>query len=103
MPKPGDERVELTLARISQEFIQNSLKYSGCTEIKIEVKHSDQALEIFYSDNGKGIVPGKPAGYDSKSGSGMLTISNRAALIGATCEWLSENGTQLRIALPLLK
>jgi signal transduction histidine kinase len=101
IPKPGDERVELTLARISQEFIQNSLKYSGCTEIKIEVKHSYQALEIFYSDNGKGIAAGKLAVYDSKSGSGMLTISTRAALIGATCEWLSENGTQLRIALPL--
>jgi signal transduction histidine kinase len=103
MPKAADERMELTLARICQEFIQNSLKYSGCTELKIEVDFTPGTMNILCSDNGKGIDWKSVSTYDIKSGSGMQTISNRAALIGASCEWHTENGTQLKVSIPLHK
>lgn len=101
MPKAAGERVELTLARICQEFIQNSLKYSGCTELKIAVSVSAYNMNITCSDNGKGIDWEKVNAYNIKSGSGMHTIGTRAALIGATCQWNTENGTQLILSLPL--
>jgi signal transduction histidine kinase len=103
MPKAADERVELTLARICQEFIQNSLKYSGCTELKIAIEIADDHMNVLCSDNGKGIDLKKVNAYNVKSGSGMFTISNRAKLIGATCRWATEKGTQLKISLPLHK
>lgn len=94
-----DERVELTLARICQEFIQNSLKYSGCTEIRIEITSLPGMLEINCSDNGKGMVNEQV--YEIKSGTGIRSINTRVALLGATCEWSSRNGTQLKISLPV--
>jgi signal transduction histidine kinase len=103
MPKAAEERVELTLARICQEFIQNSLKHSGCSELKIEVKFSDTLMYVTCSDNGTGIKHEKINNYNIKSGSGMNTIRTRAALIGATIDWDTSNGTTLKLSIPLHK
>jgi signal transduction histidine kinase len=102
IPKPADERTELTLARICQEFIQNSLKYSGGTEIRIEISASDEKLEIACRDNGKGIDWSK-SNYGVRSGSGISMINARALSMGAQCDWRNENGLQLTITLPLQK
>jgi len=101
IPVSRDERVELTLARICQEFIQNSLKYSGCTELRVEVKVDAGRLTVICSDNGKGIDPLQVNSYDSRSGSGMQTINSRAASINAKCEWQNDKGTRLKIVLPI--
>ena len=101
MPRPADERIELTMARICQEFIQNSLKYSGGTEIKIEIKTSPDQLEIYCCDNGKGIDWDKANNYGVRSGSGIQMINARALSIGADCKWGNETGVQLTITYPL--
>jgi signal transduction histidine kinase len=101
--QPSDERVELTLARICQEFIQNSLKHSACTTIKIEIKPSADKLEVCCSDNGNGIDWKKLNAYNIKSGTGMPMINSRLQSINAHCEWRNENGTSLFITVPLSK
>lgn len=101
--KPFDERVELTLARICQEFIQNSLKHSACTMIRIEIKFSTDKLEICCSDNGHGIDWQKLSTYDVRSGSGLPMINSRILSIGAQCEWRNEDGTNLVITVALHK
>lgn len=100
---PSDERVELTLARICQEFIQNSLKHSGCTTIKIEIRSFEDKLEIYCSDNGNGFDWKKLNTYNIKSGSGLPMINSRIQSINAQCEWKNENGTSLLITVPLSK
>ena len=100
---PSDERVELTLARICQEFMQNSLKHSGCTVIEIEIRSSADKLEVCCSDNGKGIDWKKINTYNVKSGSGLPMINSRIQSINAHCEWKNENGTSLMITVPLNK
>ncbi|HEY0678539.1 MAG TPA: ATP-binding protein [Chitinophagaceae bacterium] len=100
---PCDERVELTLARICQEFIQNSLRHSSCTTIKIEIKPLADTLEIYCSDNGNGIDWKNINSYKVNSGSGLLTINSRIQSINAQCEWRNDNGTSLMIRVPLRK
>lgn len=99
-PGSPDERTELTLARICQEFIQNSLKYSGCTEIRIRISYEAGILSIACSDDGKGMdmAAGR---YNSRSGSGIQNINTRAASIGASCTWNNKGGTQLLVELPV--
>lgn len=101
VPKLANERVELTLARICQEFIQNSLKHSGCTVMKIEIRPGLEKMEIHCSDNGKGIDWQKVNEYNVRSGSGLKMINARAAAIGATCSWGNQQGATLVITLPV--
>lgn len=98
--RAGDDKTELILARICQEFIQNSLKHSGCTLIGIAITHADGVLELTCYDNGAGFDPLKASKYDPRSGSGLAMISNRANAIGARCAWETRNGTRLIITLP---
>jgi signal transduction histidine kinase len=101
VPKLANERIELTLARICQEFIQNSLKHSGCTVIKIEIEPGQEKMVIHCNDNGKGIDWQKGNKYDVRSGTGLQMINTRVSSIGGTCAWGNEQGASLVISLPL--
>lgn len=97
------EHINLSIVRICQEFIQNSLKHSGGTMLEIHVKLDENNLRLICSDNGKGIDWDKAYEYRIGSGSGLKSIERRISSIGATCKWESKNGTQLYIDLPLDK
>ncbi|RPD39590.1 sensor histidine kinase [Chitinophaga barathri] len=96
----ADDRTELHLARICQEFIQNSLKHSGCTLITISISEKAGALEIRCADDGAGFDPGRAKPYDSRSGSGLAMIKSRAASIHAQCAWETGKGATLVLTLP---
>ncbi|MEP7265485.1 MAG: histidine kinase [Bacteroidota bacterium] len=63
---------EINLFRIIQEMINNTIKYASASEVKIEVKHGDEALVITYADNGSGFESEKV-----KYGSGLRNIEAR--------------------------
>ncbi|TNE53045.1 MAG: hypothetical protein EP338_13470 [Bacteroidetes bacterium] len=44
----------LNIFRIVQEFIQNTIKYAGASEIKLSFRSIGDSLELRLSDNGKG-------------------------------------------------
>ncbi|SDF52125.1 sensor histidine kinase [Chitinophaga filiformis] len=95
----ADDRTELHLARICQEFIQNSLKHSGCTLISIDITEDNDIFEIRCRDNGAGFDPAKAKPYDSRSGSGVAMINSRAKSIGAHCIWTTDDGTTLLLTI----
>ncbi|HEY0612185.1 MAG TPA: ATP-binding protein [Chitinophaga sp.] len=101
MNRTADDKTELMLARICQEFIQNSLKHSGCTVIGISIQHTDGVLRLQCHDNGAGFDLNKAGRYDPRSGSGLAMIRNRANAIGAHCHWETSQGTTLTLTLPL--
>jgi len=101
MIRAADDRTELMLARICQEFIQNSLKHSGCTLIGIRIEQTAGALQLQCHDNGAGFDLSKAGRYDPISGSGLAMIRNRADAIGAHCHWETQQGTRLTLTLPL--
>lgn len=49
-----DQGFELSLYRMIQEMINNSIKYSGCTDVKIHVHIKGDRMFVNYNDNGKG-------------------------------------------------
>lgn len=98
-----DERSEIALARICQEFIQNSLKHSGCSQIAIEVKEDDKGLLVSCSDDGKGIGSTNSI-YSFQTGSGIRNIDKRVVGIQGVSKWVSNsNGTQLIVSIPRQK
>ncbi len=86
------------LLRITQEFIQNSIKHSRCSNIFISLNTSEESLwELNIKDDG--------IGFDrsdiTSNGIGLTNMKNRAEIIGAEFSLESEKnkGTTLNIIL----
>jgi signal transduction histidine kinase len=84
------------LLRITQEFIQNSIKHSQCKNIFIKLKTNEQNLwELNIQDDGVGFDTAKTL----SNGIGLTNMKNRAKIIGADFSFTSEtdSGTSLNI------
>jgi signal transduction histidine kinase/ligand-binding sensor domain-containing protein len=79
---------------IFKEAINNAAKYSGCTEVRIELTKSDNAITLLVKDNGKG--------FDKKSirsGNGLRNMQSRAAAMRAELQMDTENGKGVSVYL----
>lgn len=86
------------LLRITQEFIQNSIKHSRCKNIFINLNTSEEALwELNIHDDGVGFDRSKI----TSNGIGLTNMKNRASIIGADFSLDSQKniGTTLNIIL----
>jgi signal transduction histidine kinase len=87
--------VKSFLLRVIQEFIQNSLKHSGCSRINIAVADLPGWLSVKASDNGQG--------FDSENlqsdGIGLKNMKRRVHLVGGIFNLQSEpgKGTSLQL------
>ncbi|MCX7615408.1 MAG: ammonium transporter [Clostridiales bacterium] len=90
-----NETEELNLYRIVQECLTNIMKHSEATEVDVSMNMpSDDLLFIGISDNGKGFDI-----KNVKSGLGLTTIKERAAMLNAKIMIDSEEGRGTRIIL----
>ncbi len=88
----------LILFRMIQESINNALKHSGARKLEVKLIDSQGKLTILITDNGKGF-----SRENSKNGSGLKNISNRAKLINAEYEINSIPGAGTRIKIEYKK
>ncbi len=99
----GDENpvmsiaVKSSLLRIIQEFIQNSIKHSGCRNIRIDLQQLDDTLRLQLTDDGKG--------FDMETvrkGAGLDNIRRRIQTLGGnfTFESNGTDGTALSVSVP---
>lgn len=92
---------KIALYRISQEWVNNILKYSGANRITIQmVQHHDE-LVVTIEDNGKGF---DPAILIQGQGNGWKNIHSRLGLIRGHLEIDSapgREGTTLIITIPV--
>ncbi len=93
------EKIEISLYRVVQELISNTLKYAEATKIDIQLNQIDDELNIMIEDNGKGFDP-----YDPKSnGIGLKNIAARIRNLNGTFDIDSGkgNGTTAIVNIPL--
>lgn len=81
-------RNEMTVFRIVQELLNNSLKYSGASRIDIRLRYSKQTLMVLVSDNGGGFDVKEAMGR----GLGLQNIEGRASIIKARIKIKSRPG-----------
>ena len=89
---------DLEVYRIATEALNNSLKHSRASEIKVELVASPRLLELTICDNGVGFdASGQPAG-----GMGLASMQERASRIGGklTVESSVQHGTRIHLHLP---
>ncbi|GBD91430.1 sensor histidine kinase LiaS [bacterium BMS3Abin04] len=77
---------------IAKEAINNSIKYSDCSKIKIVLSYKNNLFEMIISDNGKGID------FENiKRGNGLKNMKMRADLIDAEIEFINKEGCTVHL------
>lgn len=82
---------------IAKEAINNAMKYSLCSTLKIKIKTEDRKLVVTVEDNGKG--------FDNsieQEGNGMRTMKKRADEIKGELKIISEIGRGTKVSLILI-
>lgn len=98
--------VEDQLFRIAQEAASNVIKHARARQLRVELSQAAGVATMLIADDGVGFDTAKlPAGQ----GFGLESMQQRAQLIGARIQWLSQpgDGTQVLVtwgesAAPLL-
>ncbi|MBS1950082.1 MAG: hypothetical protein JST37_03665 [Bacteroidetes bacterium] len=91
--------VSVILYRMVQEILNNAVKHSQATAIRIILKLAKNILTLVIFDNGVGFDPETP----DRNGMGLHNLQNRAQQIHAQCRIQSSPnaGTTVSIELPI--
>ena len=86
-------QVEITAFRLVQEAVTNIVRHAKAAFVDVSIKTSSSDLVIRVSDNGSGCVATE-ALTNATSGSslGLISMNERAALVGGRCEFISSPG-----------
>lgn len=97
---PLGQQRELVMFRIFQESLQNILKHSEASSMKINLQYSPELFNLMIHDDGKGFLP---EDMNPPEGSGLRNMKNRVKLIGATLTITSSpgKGCIINVDLPI--
>lgn len=97
------EDVEIVLYRIVQEALQNAYKYARNAAVFVHLKHHDQQLVLTVRDEGPGFDPHEVVRRAGRSNWGLMSMRERAELIGAQFVVASRpgQGTEVTVKLPI--
>jgi signal transduction histidine kinase len=90
-------RVQAELLRIVQEALNNVRKHADATVVRVRAASVNGSFQLVVSDNGRGFVPDRTG-----DGFGLMSMRQRAELIGATLqiESAQQDGTRVSVSLP---
>lgn len=93
------ENIELTLFRICQELINNTLKHAKATEIVVQLIKSKKNVVLIVEDNGQGFDQ-----KQSSDGIGLLNLTSRLNTINGEVSYESSpgSGTSATVRIPLV-
>ncbi len=99
-----DSLVEINIYRLTQEAINNALKYADSSHIIVQLSHSSTILSVIIDDNGKGFdVSSVEKKRNSESGMGLLFMKERIQYINGRVFFNSipGEGTRITFNIPI--
>ena len=90
-----DADIEVIVYRVVCELVTNSLKHSGCSEIRLSLMGVGDVLKLEYSDNGRGFDP--QAMMDC--GMGLSNIKSRVNSLNGEIDMISSRGKGMRATI----
>ena len=95
---PIDGTVAIHVYRIMQEALNNVARHSGAKQAWVRLRVTAGLLELDIEDRGAGMNGATPG-----RGLGIVTMRERAALVGGTIEFIRprEGGTLVRVRVPV--
>ena len=94
------QNTELHLFRIIQEVVQNTIKHSGATTLKLRLARQHDGLFLLTEDNGKGFDLYNTR--EASKGLGLKSIENRCEMINASLKIVAKKteGCKIIIRIP---
>jgi two-component system sensor histidine kinase DegS len=99
-----DSLIEINIYRLTQEAINNAIKYADSTHIIVQLSHSDTLLSIIVDDNGKGFdINAVDKKRNSESGMGLLFMKERIQYINGRVfiNSIPGEGTRITFNVPI--
>jgi signal transduction histidine kinase len=96
---PLDSRSRHGVFLAFKEALNNAVRHSGASLVRIEMVAAGRQLKIAVTDNGRGFLPAQsPPGSD-----GLASMQARLPKLGGRCEIISQpgQGTTVEFWLPL--
>ena len=92
--------VSICLYRIAQESLNNVIKHSGAKEAVVELRASDQEIQLRVWDLGRGFDTESPR---IKKGLGLVSMRERLRVVGGqiTINSRPSHGTQVEARIPI--
>jgi len=99
-----DSLIEINIYRLTQEAINNAIKYAESSHIIVQLSHSDTLLSIIIDDNGKGFdINAIDKKRNSESGMGLLFMKERIQYINGRVfiKSIPGEGTRITFNIPI--
>jgi PAS domain S-box-containing protein len=102
LPSIINENAALTLFRVLQEALHNTIKHSRATKVVVELSATDGDLELSVADNGIGF--NSAAAQNDSTGLGLISMKERLELVGGKLSIRSgPSGTRLSASVPIVE
>jgi signal transduction histidine kinase len=100
LPDQINELVSLSIYRVIQELLNNSIKYANAKEILIQLNGESDAISIQYEDDGNGF----DATNIPKKGMGLENINSRVNYLKGTIsiDSVPDEGISVMARIPLI-
>lgn len=93
-----DQTVAITIYRIVQELINNTLKHASAKQAIVQVTKSDHLLTVTVEDDGKGF---DTTAISNTSGSGWINIKHRVDFLKGNIDLHAEPGKGTSVLIEL--
>jgi len=97
------QKTELTIYRIVQELVNNSIRHAQCSKIEINLQVNREMIRLQVTDNGIGFDYEKVK-ENSLTGLGLLSIESRLAIVDGTISYenLKTGGSKALALVPIM-
>jgi signal transduction histidine kinase len=103
--RPLAPGLELTIYRVAQEALTNTLKHAGPARARIVLRYGEHTVELVVADDGRGLGPGAAGTPQDGQGTGhgLIGMRERAALYGGSLAAGPgpDGGFAVRMVLPV--
>ncbi|RUT70007.1 PAS domain-containing protein [Flavobacterium cupreum] len=99
-----DSLIEINIYRLTQEAINNAIKYAESSHIIVQLSHSQTLLSVIVDDNGKGFdITAVDKKRNSQSGMGLLFMKERVQYINGRVfiKSIPGEGTRITFNIPI--
>ncbi|MGM0580165.1 MAG: response regulator [Bacteroidota bacterium] len=96
-----DLNIEYNLFRITQESLNNIIKYAEASEVFVQLTHHDNILQLTIEDNGKGFDVEEK--LNSEKSFGLFNMNKRTESLSGKMTIESKEGTLIFVEIPLKK
>ncbi|MBI5826038.1 MAG: sensor histidine kinase [Chloroflexi bacterium] len=97
-----DEPVKIAIFRIIQEALNNIIKHSRASSVRVNLEYKEKSAHILVRDNGIGFNMDAIQNRIGRTSLGLAGMAERAALLGGTVEIHSRPnyGTEVEAVIP---